>query len=104
MPKAASGGLFRFELSKRLGYRIAAIKMLPCKQTDCLWHLVYINLDPDRWGSTAAILRGNPMSKTVALPLPTPSVFTRLFAKLDRLLLAYAEITIKNGDVPRCGV
>ncbi|WP_291694320.1 hypothetical protein [Bradyrhizobium sp.] len=41
------------------------------------------------------------MSKTVALPLPAPGVFSRLFVKLDRLLLAYAEITIRNGDVPR---
>jgi len=27
-----------------------------------------------------------------------------LFATVDRLLLAYAEMTIRNGDVPRHGV
>jgi hypothetical protein len=28
----------------------------------------------------------------------------RLWIAIDRLLLAYAEITIRNGDVPRCNV
>jgi hypothetical protein len=45
------------------------------------------------------------MSKTASVTLaPTSTLFGRLFATLDRLLLAYAEMTIRNGDVPRCGV
>ena len=45
------------------------------------------------------------MSKTATLRLaPAPSLFDRLFASIDRLLLAYAEATIRGGDVPRCGI
>ncbi len=45
------------------------------------------------------------MSKTAALPLaPSTGLFSRLAAAIDRLLLAYAEMTIRNGDVPRVGV
>ncbi len=46
------------------------------------------------------------MSKTAsaALRAPSASLLTRLFAALDRLLLAYAEMTIRNGDIPRHGV
>jgi len=42
------------------------------------------------------------MSKTAAIAFaPTSSLFGRLFATIDRLLLAFAETTIRNGDVPR---
>lgn len=41
---------------------------------------------------------------TAAFRAPSAGLFTRLFATIDRLLLAYAEITIRNGDVPRHGV
>jgi len=45
------------------------------------------------------------MSKTASIALaPAPTLFARLFATLDRLLLAYAEVTIRNGDVPRSNV
>jgi hypothetical protein len=45
------------------------------------------------------------MSKTATIALvPSSSLFGRLFATLDRLLLNYAEMTIRNGDVPRSGV
>ena len=45
------------------------------------------------------------MSKTVALPFVQPvSLFARLFTTLDRLLLSYAEATIRQGDVNRCCV
>ena len=30
--------------------------------------------------------------------------FGRLFATIDRLLLVYAEMMIRNGDIPRCMV
>lgn len=46
------------------------------------------------------------MSKTASAVLRAPSVglLTRLFTAVDRLLLAYAEMTIRNGDVPHHGV
>lgn len=46
------------------------------------------------------------MSRTAsaALRAPSPSVFGRLFAALDRYLLAYAEMAIRNGDIPRHGI
>jgi hypothetical protein len=44
------------------------------------------------------------MSKTASLGFAPPTLFGRLFAAIDRLLLAYAEATIRNGDVSRCEV
>ena len=45
------------------------------------------------------------MAKTAALPLVQPvSLFGRLFVTIDRLLLAYAQMTIRQGDVNRCCV
>jgi hypothetical protein len=45
------------------------------------------------------------MSKTASIALaPSSSLFGRLLATLDRLLLSYAEMTIRNGDVPRSDV
>jgi hypothetical protein len=42
------------------------------------------------------------MSKSLSIALARPSnPLGRLFATIDRLLLAYAEMTIRNGDVPR---
>ena len=43
------------------------------------------------------------MSTTFALPnAPSITLVSRLLAAIDRRLLAYAEITIRNGDIPRC--
>jgi hypothetical protein len=33
---------------------------------------------------------------------PSTTLIGRLAAAIDRLLLAYAETMIRNGDVPRC--
>ena len=45
------------------------------------------------------------MSRTASIAFaPSSTPFARLFATIDRLLLAYAEMTIRNGDVPRCNV
>jgi hypothetical protein len=44
------------------------------------------------------------MSKIASLGFAPPTLFSRLFASIDRLLLAYAEMTIRNGDVSRCNV
>jgi hypothetical protein len=50
--------------------------------------------------------KGFAMSRTTSATLhaPTVSSLSRLFAAIDRLLLAYAEMTIRNGDIPRHGV
>ena len=45
------------------------------------------------------------MSRTASIPLASSSTpLSRLFASIDRLLLAYAEMTIRNGDAPRSNV
>jgi hypothetical protein len=44
------------------------------------------------------------MSRTASIPFAPSSPFGRLFATIDRLLLAYAEMTIRNGDTPRSNV
>ena len=45
------------------------------------------------------------MSRTAAFSLaPSASLLSRLIVTIDQLLLAYAEINIRNGDVPRSNV
>jgi hypothetical protein len=46
------------------------------------------------------------MSKTVSLKLVASSdtLFSRLMATIDRLLMASAEIAIRNGDLPYFGL
>jgi hypothetical protein len=44
-----------------------------------------------------------PKSATVALQ-PSSSLISRLVAAIDRLLMASAEISIRNGDQPRFGL
>jgi hypothetical protein len=45
------------------------------------------------------------MSKTATLRLsPAASLLGRLLAALDRWLTTFAEIQIRNGDVPRVGL
>ena len=84
---------------------VAISKMLLCKQAGCLWYLVYINWPEITKQRFAAVEKGNPMSKSATIAFaPSSSVFVRLFATSDRLLLVYAEMTIRNGDVPRCNV
>lgn len=78
--------------------------MLLCKQIRCIWYLVYIDCSQH-----SELLftpnRGDNMSKTATIRLaPSSSLFGRLFATIDRLLLAYAEMEIRNGNVPRCGI
>jgi hypothetical protein len=41
---------------------------------------------------------------TAAFRAPSTGLFNRLFVTVDRLLLAYAEMAIRNGDIPRHGV
>jgi hypothetical protein len=43
------------------------------------------------------------MSKSASFALsPSTPLFGRLLVTIDRLLLAYAQTMIRNGDVPRC--
>jgi hypothetical protein len=45
------------------------------------------------------------MTKTAAIALtPSSSLLGRLLAAIDRLLMASAEISNRNGDLPRFGL
>jgi hypothetical protein len=45
------------------------------------------------------------MSKTASLRLPaSSSLFGRLMATLDRVLMAHARVAIRNGDLPYFGL
>jgi len=45
------------------------------------------------------------MSKTASVALaPSTAFFARLMAALDRFLMANAEISNRNGDLPRFGL
>jgi hypothetical protein len=45
------------------------------------------------------------MSKTASIGLvPSSSLFGRVMATIDRLLMASARIAIRNGDLPRVGL
>ena len=45
------------------------------------------------------------MSKIASIGLaPSATLFGRLMATIDRLLMKSAEIAIRNGDLPRIGL
>ncbi|MDB5533468.1 MAG: hypothetical protein JWO28_1783 [Hyphomicrobiales bacterium] len=45
------------------------------------------------------------MSKTASITLaPSSTLFGRLMASVDRLLMSSARIAIKNGDLPHFGL
>lgn len=45
------------------------------------------------------------MSKSVSLGLaPTPTLFSRFMASIDRLLMTSAQISVRNGDLPHFGL
>ena len=45
------------------------------------------------------------MSKIAAIGLlPCPTLFGRLLATIDRLLMQSAKIAIRNGDLPHFGL
>ena len=78
--------------------------MLPCKQSRCCWYLVYVDCSQITTGARR-LLKGNPMSKTASLALaPSATLFSRFLATLDRLLMASARISIRNGDLPYFGL
>jgi len=81
-------------------------QLLLCKQICCLWHLVYINF-PQIAGrnSSATKEKGTLMSKTASIDLlPSSTLFGRLMATIDRLLIASSRIAIRNGDLPHFGL
>ena len=49
--------------------------------------------------------KGDTMSKTASMTLqPSGTLFGRLLATIDRLLMKSAEIANRNGDLPRVGL
>jgi hypothetical protein len=49
--------------------------------------------------------KGTNMSKTASIGLlPSSTLFSRLMASIDRLLIASSRIAIRNGDLPRFGL
>jgi hypothetical protein len=49
--------------------------------------------------------KGTIMSKTATIGLAaSPTLFGRLMATIDRLLMQSAQIAIRNGDLPRFGI
>jgi hypothetical protein len=45
------------------------------------------------------------MSKTATFDLvPSPTLFSRLMATIDRLLMISAQAAIRNGDLPYFGL
>ena len=54
---------------------------------------------------TDRLEKGNPMSKTASVAFaPSASLFARLMAAIDSFLMASAEISNHNGDLPRFGL
>jgi hypothetical protein len=69
---------------------------------NCRWYLVCLDLDNH---DPATRQQGDDMSKTAAFGLaPSPTLFGRLMATIDRLLMASARIAIRNGDLPYFGL
>ena len=49
--------------------------------------------------------KGTNMSKSASIGLlPSSTLFSRLMASIDRLLIASSRIAIHNGDLPRFGL
>ena len=70
------------------------------------WYLVYITSfwETTGWPVPPGNQRAN-MSKTATVALtPRTTLFGRLLAVIDQVLMANARIAIRNGDVPRFGL
>jgi hypothetical protein len=79
--------------------------MLPCKQRNCVWHLAYLNWSGKNRSDPLHRYQGIIMSKTASLGLmPSASLFGRMMTTIDRLLMAHASLTIRNGDLPYPGL
>jgi hypothetical protein len=65
-------------------------------------HILFPDHEAERLRTTK---KGTTMSKIAAIGLvPTSTLFGRLLATIDRLLMRSAQIAIRNGDVPRLGL
>ena len=64
------------------------------------------NLDPDHGAELVrATEKGTKMSKTAAIGLlPSATLFGRVMATIDRLLMRSAQIATRNGDLPHFGL
>jgi hypothetical protein len=79
---------------------IANENMLLCKKINCHWHLVYIK-SVQRYQTKGIAMP----TKLASLDLvPSPSLLSRLLAVLDRVLMANADIALRNGDLPYFGL
>jgi len=80
--------------------------MLLCKQSHCCG--IWYTLNRSQWNGTATAAPQNlrvKMSKTATIALPaSDTLFGRLLARIDGLLMAWAESNIRNGDVPYIGL
>src|SRR5216684_2496525 len=81
---------------------IAKDNMLPCKQMNCCWHLVYVDCPEIVMQRSAALQKkGTTMSKTASIGFaPSNGLFGRLMASIDRLLMTLARAAVRNGDLP----
>lgn len=85
---------------------IAQAIMLLCKQehSSGIWYTLN-GSGHDEAANAVASQRSINMSKITAIALsPASTFFGRLVATIDRWLMAYAEMNIRNGDIPRCDV
>jgi hypothetical protein len=65
-------------------------------------HRLFPDVEAERLRDTE---KGTKMSKTASITLvPSASLFGRLMATIDRLLMASARIANRNGDLPRFGL
>jgi len=81
--------------------------MLLCKQTGCLWYLVYIDCSQIHEASRKVALqeRELTMAKTAAIGFaPNTPLLARLLAAIDRALMASARISLRTGELPRFGL
>jgi hypothetical protein len=80
--------------------------MLPCKQTDCCWHLVCLDWVQEKQpGDLLDLNKGTKMSDTTSLGLArSAGLFSRFMATIDRLLMASAAIANRNHEPPYFGL
>jgi hypothetical protein len=80
--------------------------LLLCKQIHCsgIWYTLNRSQRIEAAIAAAHNLRVH-MSETATIALPaSDTLFARLVAKLDRLLMAWAYSNIRNGDVAYIGL
>ena len=70
-----------------------------------MWHLAYLNCFHENRSDLLRRHLGTIMSKTASLGLmPSASLFGRMMTAIDRLLMAHAELAIRNDDLPYPGL